>query len=64
MNPPPRRSPDAPETDADRAGRIVMEQLRALGMTDEEILAGEPVDVAHEDVMAWLEGRAPCPVTL
>jgi len=52
---------DPHEDDAARAGRLVLEQLHALGMTDEEIVAGEPVEVSHEAVVAWLEGRSPCP---
>lgn len=48
--------------DPDAVGRRVHEQLRALGMTDEEILNGTAVHVSPDDVDAWLEGRAPCPV--
>jgi hypothetical protein len=63
MGDPARRiPPTAPDdTDAARAGQLVLEQLHALGMTDEEIAAGAPVDVSHEAVVAWLEGRSPCP---
>lgn len=58
----PRRPLDAPDLDADRAGRVVYEQLRELGMTDDEIANGAPVDVDPADVLAWLDGRAPCPL--
>ena len=47
---------------AEARGLRVVAELRALGMTDEEILAGEPVDVSAEEVFAWIDGRAPCPV--
>ena len=64
MNLPPRRPDAAPETDAERAGRVAYEQLRALGVTDDEIANGAPVDVDPADVFAWLDGRAPCPIPL
>lgn len=53
--------PDDHEADALRAGELVRDQLHALGMTDDEIAEGSPVDVPHEAVVAWLEGRGPCP---
>lgn len=39
---------DPHDTDAARAGQLVLEQLHALGMTDHEIAAGEPLDVSHD----------------
>lgn len=47
-----------------RAGAIVLQQLRAVGVTDDEIANSAPVDVDPEAVYAWLEGRGPCPVPL
>lgn len=61
MGDPARKLTAPDESDALRAGRIVRDQLLALGMTDEEIAAGAPADVSPEAVAAWLEGRAPCP---
>ena len=51
--------------DPEAAGETVLAQLRACGVTDEEIASGgDVVDVDSEAFYAWLEGRAPCPVSL
>ncbi len=56
--PPPSRPEDAliPRTAAYGA------QLRALGADPDAL--DELTDATTEDVVAWLEGRAPCPVDL
>ncbi len=48
--------------EADRIGRTVYEQLRACGITDEEMAHDAPTDATPEATYAWLEGRGPCPV--
>ncbi len=59
------RPPDAPPAlSPDDQARVAYyrAQFHAQGMTDAEIATmAEPTDATTEEVIAWLEGRGPCP---
>jgi len=46
---------------ASARGDALVRQLRAMGLSDEEIFGEHPTDVTPDENAAWLEGRAPCP---
>lgn len=57
----------APKVDnGDEAARArgvsLRRQLHEMGLTDDEILADEPIEVTHAEMGAWLKGQAPCPM--
>jgi len=52
---------DIAEEAARARGEALVRQLRAMGLTDEEIFGDDPTDVSPEENAAWLEGRALCP---
>jgi hypothetical protein len=49
------------DDDAHRRGEDLVAQLRALGLTDEEILSDEGVEMTIEGMDAWLKSGAPSP---
>lgn len=50
-----------PDEEALARGEALLHQLHEMGMTDDDIF-GAPTDVPHDAVVAWLEGRAACPL--
>lgn len=52
---------DTEEEAALARGEALARQLRAMGLSDEEIFGEHPTDVTLAENEAWLEGQSPCP---